>query len=939
VRSVARSAWCLALSIALQALPAPASAQPADGYWRRLSPPALQIPAAIYDSRRDRFVMFGGRDLPHFHTDLWVLDAAATTPWRQLAYTGKTPEPSGISAAVYDSLRDRMIVFSATDANGTPATSVWALTFAPTPTWFLLETQGTPPTPRVEAAVVYDPPYDRLIVFGGYGGGTTWDEVWALSLGGTPTWSKLVVGGGPPPSRAQAAYDYDPISHRLFVFGGFSIPPQTLLNDLWALSVGASPTWTEIPNTNPPSARNLSVGMVDGLGGKFWVLGGNGPDPRDESWSIPTSGGTWAQGPAPKANAGMARFHETKRRRFTLFGGLPSPVSPTDDTRWFNPANPGPGWTSFGPPVNGSGPRASARIFRDPVRDRFVLFGGIAPVGSNPPPLQYSLAGVGAWSTLSALGSVGSPPLALDAARRQLVAPDFSVNQIRFYDLVSDTWSARSTANLPTNFTPISAVVDSIGDRLLVFGNSASSTTVWAVALGGNPLTWTQLAAAATPAAASGTIAIYDPIFRRVLWFGNGTKAYSLDLRNFPTWIELPDMPASFVGPEAVYDPVHERILIFYAESQQNGATWLYEWDLTLGTLRRLFPEGPEPPPGTGWSAGYDASRNQLFVLGGYDGAWMYENDPPPVPTVTATCPWSSSSLPGTSARGHTSVALTGTKATTLSYTLASTRDWPGFPIEGTAQINPGSLGGYAAFFLDVAVPDTAAIGVHEMRLTVAPVGEDLADSCVWSLSVSDTKSAATVDATCPAPAQWTAGGSVQGQFHASVAGTASPEVEFTLSSARDWPGFPINGTTSLIGGVGTVSFGLSIPDTVAAGSNPIRITFRPLGETVADSCEWIVSGPSSGGNPGAEFTVALSPNPAPGPLTLRLGLPHATTVRAEIRQLIAGRLVFSHDFGVVAAGTHALVLVPDASLLPGAYVVRTYLDGQTRDTKLVVVR
>jgi len=270
-----------------------------------------------------------------------------------------------------------------------------------------------------------------------------------------------------------------------------------------------------------------------------------------------------------------------------------------------------------------------------------------------------------------------------------------------------------------------------------------------------------------------------------------------------------------------------------------------------------------------------------------------------------------------------------------LAYTVTSARSWPGFPITGTAPIFAGG----ASFDVDVAIPDTAALGVHELRMTTAPVGEAAADSCAWLLNVSTAPTPPTIVATCPPSVQWIPGGEAHGQFYATVSGTPSSEVEFTLVSTRAWPGFPVSGTTAVHGGVGTFGLSLTIPDSVAAGTNALRITFRPVGESVVDSCAWILSGPGADEAPGAEFTVAISPNPASGPLTLRLRLQHDTTVRAEIRQLIAGRVVFSHSYGRLPSGSYAFTFVPDASLPPGVYTVRTYLDGYTRDTKLVVVR
>ena len=52
---------------------------------------------------------------------------------------------------------------------------------------------GTPPTARDGHAAIYDPVRQRMLVIGGYDG-TTKNDVWALSLPGM-VWTQLTPGG------------------------------------------------------------------------------------------------------------------------------------------------------------------------------------------------------------------------------------------------------------------------------------------------------------------------------------------------------------------------------------------------------------------------------------------------------------------------------------------------------------------------------------------------------------------------------------------------------------------------------------------------------------------------------------------------------------------------------------------------------------------------
>lgn len=80
--------------------------------------------------------------------------------------------------AVYDSLRDRMIIFGAWD--GGRRNDVWALSMSDPPVWSRLTPRGTPPTPRLSHAAIYDAAHDRMVIFGG-DDRYPCNDTWALS--------------------------------------------------------------------------------------------------------------------------------------------------------------------------------------------------------------------------------------------------------------------------------------------------------------------------------------------------------------------------------------------------------------------------------------------------------------------------------------------------------------------------------------------------------------------------------------------------------------------------------------------------------------------------------------------------------------------------------------------------------------------------------------
>src|SRR5262249_1743690 len=100
---------------------------------------------------------------------------------------------------------------------------------------------------------VYDPVRDRMIVFGGWASfnnqpGEDCNQTWALSLSGDPTWSLIEPTTPPPPRRSQPISIYDPNGDRLIVLGGWH---STTLSDLWALSLSGDPAWTQLTPAGP----------------------------------------------------------------------------------------------------------------------------------------------------------------------------------------------------------------------------------------------------------------------------------------------------------------------------------------------------------------------------------------------------------------------------------------------------------------------------------------------------------------------------------------------------------------------------------------------------------------------------------------------------------------------------------------------------------------
>ena len=228
--------------------------------WTRLlptgkPPPARQFHTAVSDPVRNRILIFGGEESglsTVTFNDVWALSLDESPRWDLIVPKGAPPSKRTAHSAIYDPLRDRMLVFGGFRLNN----EVWELSLADT-AWRLLTTTGTPPSRRSEHAAIYDPIRDRMIVFGGSEGNRRLNDVWALSLAGTPAWSVIYPDGAPPASRSLHSAIYDSLRDAMVTFGGFPADTQT-----WALAFAPAPLWSPSQPVLALSTFNLLLPSI-----------------------------------------------------------------------------------------------------------------------------------------------------------------------------------------------------------------------------------------------------------------------------------------------------------------------------------------------------------------------------------------------------------------------------------------------------------------------------------------------------------------------------------------------------------------------------------------------------------------------------------------------------------------------------------------------------
>jgi len=206
--------------------------------------------SAGYDPITNHMVVWGGEVNCFGATgDMWTLDHAngigTSTGWSMWSTSGTAPSLRRDAAADYDPNGNRLIVYGGktpcqyglrdafvlSNASGAPDVS--------NPTWSSLGAGASPALPGLNGAPgVYDPLFDRLVVFGGLENdiSTFRSGIFLLAnTHGPAGWTELPLPAVRPVGRAFHSMVYSEAMHRWIVFGGNA--NGTVVNDVWALEL------------------------------------------------------------------------------------------------------------------------------------------------------------------------------------------------------------------------------------------------------------------------------------------------------------------------------------------------------------------------------------------------------------------------------------------------------------------------------------------------------------------------------------------------------------------------------------------------------------------------------------------------------------------------------------------------------------------------------
>jgi len=242
---------------------------PKAGLWSErhpsgIAPPARVFQAMAYDSDSKRVVLFGGlsdsADTTSCLDDTWIYDPAADT-WVELHPAGPVPSARAGHTMGYDPVTKRVILFGGSpDVSGIDGSldSTWAYDVSKNG-WTELKPSGPSPAQRNGHATAYDSARGLMILFGGSHAPRDFHDLWAYDPSAN-TWTQLRPSGPVPDGRNGASFDYDPLIDRLVLFGGFrggSAGVEGAAGDTWEYDFGKN-TWIEIkPTGQAPAARQF----------------------------------------------------------------------------------------------------------------------------------------------------------------------------------------------------------------------------------------------------------------------------------------------------------------------------------------------------------------------------------------------------------------------------------------------------------------------------------------------------------------------------------------------------------------------------------------------------------------------------------------------------------------------------------------------------------
>jgi hypothetical protein len=264
-----------------------------------------------YDESNQQMLLFGGAGENASYGDLWTWDGRI---WWRLSETGPQPRNSGI--LVYDSRRKRTVLFGGRGETEFSDTWEWDGS-----RWHLADRQG--PTPRLHSAAAFDRKRGVVVLFGpllasGYLPRPLLNETWTWD---GRRWAKIATTG--PADCTPIGMIFDQAKDRVLLFVcKFAATPSGMPlgpTELWEWT---GTDWRQISTTSPSVTSVQSNIAVAGPPGGVLIFDGdsqNGAAGVTWYWDYEKWQKVSTRGPSTRFATVMV--YDRARQQVVLFGG------------------------------------------------------------------------------------------------------------------------------------------------------------------------------------------------------------------------------------------------------------------------------------------------------------------------------------------------------------------------------------------------------------------------------------------------------------------------------------------------------------------------------------------------------------------------------------------------------------------------------------------
>ncbi|MBN2360211.1 MAG: hypothetical protein JXR83_12235 [Deltaproteobacteria bacterium] len=546
------------------------------------NPPVRIAHAMAYDSTRECVVLFGGyhnfpEDFDEELQDTWEWDGQS---WIERTPFEDNPPARGQHAMVYDSQRQRVVLFGGQDSRGAIFQDTWEWDGE---VWTERTPDSDNPPERYEAALAFDSARVRVVLFGGRNSAGPMQDTWEWD---GQVWAEVIPVSDIPAKRSGHVAVFDSARARVVLFGG-QVDYYDYLLDAWEWDGQA---WVEqTPGDANPPPRTGTAAAFDVARSRVVLVAGVDPSWQSVADTWEWDGQDWVEltpdneGPVPRSETAMA--YDSSRGRIVLFGGRSDSQRLNDTWEWDGRA-----WSEVEPASGAPVARYGHAMAYDSARGRVVLLGGYSSLGTMNDLWEWD-----GQDWLVRTPASGSPPdfwrhaMAYDSARGRLVVFGGNHSGQETWEWDGQSWLQRipATASPPAREYHAMAY-DAARGRVVLFGGKSSSVSLLQDTWEWDGDDWSEVTSASnTPSPRwSPTLAFYGAR-GHVVMFGGYCGGYDYvndvwewDGQDWTQRIPVAEIPAGRWRHAMAYDIARDRIVVFGGRDTMGGAcpeTWEYD--------------------------------------------------------------------------------------------------------------------------------------------------------------------------------------------------------------------------------------------------------------------------------------------------------------------------------------------------------------------------